>query len=158
MSNLDELTVREENRNETSQIAVRVLFFGAARDAVGQGEIMFSLGNPTNAASAFDQVLDAYPALRRFGRSLLFAVNEEYARPERRVFEGDELAVFPPVSGGAGGERGRGNRGAERPREPTRGRIMPRTPRPTTFLKLAPARSISERSRAELSCPSAGPP
>ncbi len=111
MSNLDELTVREENRNETSQIAVRVLFFGAARDAVGQGEIMFSLGNPTNAASAFDQVLDAYPALRRFGRSLLFAVNEEYARPERRVFEGDELAVFPPVSGGAGGERGKGEQG-----------------------------------------------
>ncbi len=34
-----ELTVQEENRNETSQIAVRVLFFGAARDAVGQAEI-----------------------------------------------------------------------------------------------------------------------
>ncbi len=91
----------EENRNETIQIVVRVLFFGAARDAVGQAEIMFSLSNPTNAASAFEQVLDAFPALRRFGRSLLFAVNEEYARPERKVFEGDELAVFPSVSGGS---------------------------------------------------------
>ncbi|MDQ3668634.1 MAG: MoaD/ThiS family protein [Acidobacteriota bacterium] len=92
--------VPEENRIETSQIAVRVLFFGAARDAVGQAEIMFSLKKPTNAASAFDQVLDAFPDLRRFGRSLLFAVNEEYARPERTIIEGDELAVFPSVSGG----------------------------------------------------------
>jgi molybdopterin synthase catalytic subunit len=32
---------------------------------------------------------------------LLFAVNQEYAQPDREIFEGDELAVFPPVSGGA---------------------------------------------------------
>jgi molybdopterin synthase catalytic subunit/molybdopterin converting factor small subunit len=94
--------VPEENRNETNQIAVRVLFFGAARDAVGQTEIMFSLSSATNAASAFNHVLDAFPALRRFGRSLLFAVNEEYAHPDREVFPGDELAVFPSVSGGSG--------------------------------------------------------
>lgn len=101
--------MRPENSNETSQIVVRVLFFGAARDAVGQGEIMFSLNHPTNVASAFEQVLDAFPALRRFGRSLLFAVNEEYARPEREVFAGDELAVFPSVSGGSQPEtRGHG--------------------------------------------------
>ncbi|MCA1573091.1 MAG: molybdenum cofactor biosynthesis protein MoaE [Acidobacteria bacterium] len=108
--------MREENRNETSQIAVRVLFFGAARDAVGQGEIMFSLDNSTNAASAFAQVLGAYPALRRFGRSLLFAVNEEYARPDREVYAGDELAVFPSVSGGSQPEaemRGQGDTGGQ---------------------------------------------
>ena len=92
--------MREEHKNETSPIVVRVLFFGAARDAVGQAEIMFALNHPTNVASAFDQVLEAFPALRRFGRSLLFAVNEEYARPEREVLAGDELAVLPPVSGG----------------------------------------------------------
>jgi molybdopterin converting factor small subunit len=93
--------VSEEIRNEKDQIVVRVLFFGAARDAVGQAEIMFSLSDPTNVGSAFDQVLDAFPGLRRFGRSLLFAVNEEYARPEGQVCAGDELAVFPSVSGGS---------------------------------------------------------
>jgi molybdopterin synthase catalytic subunit/molybdopterin converting factor small subunit len=101
----NDFTVSEENRNETSQIVVRVLFFGAARDAVGEAEITFSLSHPVNVALAFEQVLDAFPALRRFGRSLLFAVNEEYARPEREVFAGDELAVFPSVSGGAQPDR-----------------------------------------------------
>jgi molybdopterin synthase catalytic subunit/molybdopterin converting factor small subunit len=32
---------------------------------------------------------------------LLYAVNREYASPERRLSEGDEVALIPPVSGGA---------------------------------------------------------
>ena len=83
-------------------IVVRVLFFGAARDAAGQAEVSLSLQPPTNAASAFAQVVAAFPALNRFGRSLLFAINEEYAQADREVRSGDELAVFPPVSGGSG--------------------------------------------------------
>lgn len=84
-------------------IVVRVLFFGAARDAAGQAEATLSLHPPTNAASAFAQVVAAFPALNRFGRSLLFAINEEYAQGDREVRAGDELAVFPPVSGGSDG-------------------------------------------------------
>lgn len=95
-----------------AQITVRVLFFGAARETVGKNEIDLKLRSPTAAASAFEQVLEAFPDLRRFGRSLLFAVNQEYATPDREVREGDELAVFPPVSGGVGGEAERpGNAG-----------------------------------------------
>ena len=91
----------EEVNQQENQIAVRVLFFGAARDAVGQSEANVSLTGPVNGAGAFEQVLGQFPGLRRFGRSLLFAINEEYAPPDREVHAGDELAVFPPVSGGS---------------------------------------------------------
>jgi len=84
-----------------STISVHVLFFGAARDAVGAGEADLKLNPPHNSAGAFEQLLNAYPALRLFGKSLLFAVNQEYARPDKEIIDGDELAVFPPVSGGA---------------------------------------------------------
>jgi len=84
-------------------IKVRLLFFGAARDVVGYEETEVSLSSPANVSSAFEEVMSIYPALReRFGRSLLFAVNQEYAPPEQKVNEGDELAIFPPVSGGEG--------------------------------------------------------
>jgi len=83
-------------------VVVRVLFFGAARDAVGRADAALLLPQPTNAARAFEEVVAAFPALRRFGRSLLFAVNEEYAGADKEVRDGDELAVFPPVSGGSG--------------------------------------------------------
>ena len=87
---------------EETTITVRVLFFGAARDATGSEEAELTLKAPHDSAGAFAQLLDAYPNLRRFGKSLLLAVNEEYAQPNREISDGDELAVFPPVSGGSG--------------------------------------------------------
>jgi molybdopterin synthase catalytic subunit len=87
---------------ENGWITVRVLFFGAARDSVGSSETEVSLKTRSKAAEAFAEILRRYPDLHRFGRSLLFAVNEEYAVDDREIVEGDELAVFPPVSGGSG--------------------------------------------------------
>jgi molybdopterin converting factor subunit 1 len=112
--------VSEKHNSKGNVLNVRVLFFGAARDAVGSSEVNLSLNTEMVAAQAFEQILDTFPGLRRFGRSLLFAVNEEYADPSRKIFEGDELAVFPPVSGGsedatsAGGAEGRGSRRVSR--------------------------------------------
>ena len=91
-----------QSTNADQKIHVRVLFFGAARDIVGLEELELSLTSPTCASAAKEQILASYPDLRRFGNSLLFAVNQEYAQPDREIRDGDELAVFPPVSGGAG--------------------------------------------------------
>ena len=83
-------------------IRVRLLYFGAAREAAGRDEEQLEVGVPATSASVFEEVLHAHPALRHFGRSLLVAVNEEYARGEMQpVRAGDEIAIFPPVSGGA---------------------------------------------------------
>src|SRR6476646_6402619 len=84
------------NENERR---VTVLFFGAARDIEGHTEMEVSL-SAANAGNALEELLEKFPELRRFGRSLLFAVNQEYAQPDREIKDGDELAVFPPVSGG----------------------------------------------------------
>jgi molybdopterin converting factor subunit 1 len=91
----------QEDPKTASEIKVTVLFFGAARDATGQGEVSMVLSGKTTAAKALEEITEKYPRLQRFGRSLLFAVNQEYARGEREVKDGDELAVFPPVSGGS---------------------------------------------------------
>ena len=82
-------------------ISVRLLYFGAAREEVGHEAERLEVGAPATAASVFEEVLRAHPALRRFGRSLLVAVNEEYAGAGAEVRAGDEVAIFPPVSGGA---------------------------------------------------------
>ena len=80
---------------------IQVLFFGAARDAVDANQLELSLDAPATVASAFRKLVERFPALERFGRSLLFAVNQEYATRDTLLKENDELAVFPPVSGGA---------------------------------------------------------
>jgi len=83
-----------------NEITVNVLFFGAARDAVGQSEIELALPPASTLEFAFKRLLERFPDLNRFGRSLLFAVNQEYATPDRILAAGNELALFPPVSGG----------------------------------------------------------
>jgi molybdopterin synthase catalytic subunit len=84
-------------------LTVRVLFFGAARDAIGQEQIEFDCGAGCTAGKAFQKILSENPALNRFGKSLLLAVNREYADQNRKLSAGDELAIFPPVSGGSAG-------------------------------------------------------
>jgi molybdopterin synthase catalytic subunit/molybdopterin converting factor small subunit len=81
-------------------VSVRVLFFGAAREAAAD-ETLLRVAPGETAREAFERLLELYPRLRRFRDSLLVAVNQEYARDlSAELKEGDELAVFPPVSGG----------------------------------------------------------
>ena len=94
---------KSESGDEAKSISVYVLFFGAARDATGKSELQLSLNGPTTARNALAKLLETFPDLRRFGRSLLVAVNQEYATLDLEVRDGDELAVFPPVSGGGRG-------------------------------------------------------
>ena len=84
----------------TNQVSIRVLFFGAARDVVDANPLDLSLEAPATVGSAFQSLVTRFSQLERFGRSLLFAVNQEYATPDTLLKENDELAVFPPVSGG----------------------------------------------------------
>ena len=83
-------------------IIIRVLLFGAARDVLPEksSPLTLALNEPPTVASAFQLLVAKYPDLERFGRSLLFAVNQEYATPETELKGDDELAIFPPVSGG----------------------------------------------------------
>lgn len=83
------------------RVSIRVLFFGAARDVVEANQLEISLEAPATVAGAFRYLVDRFAGLERFGRSLLFAVNQEYATRDTQLNHNDELAVFPPVSGGS---------------------------------------------------------
>ncbi|HSE34377.1 MAG TPA: molybdopterin converting factor subunit 1 [Pyrinomonadaceae bacterium] len=92
------------SESSASQITVEVLFFGGARDAVGENTLKLQLDAPATVATAFIQLLAKFSELGRFGNSLLIAVNQEYASKETALNDNDELAIFPPVSGGAAKE------------------------------------------------------
>ncbi|HYN84447.1 MAG TPA: MoaD/ThiS family protein, partial [Pyrinomonadaceae bacterium] len=103
------MTTSADEKPETGEgagvVRVRLLLFGAAREAAGLDETDFDVRRPATAESAFEEIARAYPGLARFGRSLLVAVNQEYARDlEVGLKDGDELALFPPVSGGHSNE------------------------------------------------------
>jgi molybdopterin synthase catalytic subunit/molybdopterin converting factor small subunit len=77
-------------------VRVTVRLFAGLRERAGAGERALEL--PAHAVAA-----DVWPALRLGAEpaGLLYAVNREYAPPDRKLAEGDEVALIPPVSGGA---------------------------------------------------------
>ena len=83
-------------------VSIHVLFFGAAREVVDQNPFQLTLttDKPATVGRAFQQLVERYSELEHFGRSLLFAVNQEYATLDTALQDKDELAIFPPVSGG----------------------------------------------------------
>jgi len=81
-------------------IKINVLLFGACREVTGASELDFNLTAPADVAGAWSEIKARFPNLERFERSALFAVNEEHARKDQPLEDGDTLAIFPPVSGG----------------------------------------------------------
>ena len=83
-----------------STVKITVLLFGQAREWVGLSTLDLELETPATVESAFGVIKANHPRLGEMERSLLFAVNEEYASPSHPLADGDQLAVLPPVSGG----------------------------------------------------------
>jgi len=83
-----------------STIRITALLFGQAREWVGSSSLDLNLDAPATVESAFAVLRSRHPKLGEIERSLLFAVNEEYASPSHPLSDGDRLAVLPPVSGG----------------------------------------------------------
>ncbi len=80
---------------------VRVLYFAAARDAVGLREENFAAPDEGTTLEAIaNEIYARHPTLVPYARSLRLAINGEYARGTDRVLPGDEVAVIPPVAGG----------------------------------------------------------
>jgi molybdopterin synthase catalytic subunit/molybdopterin converting factor small subunit len=81
-------------------INVTALLFGQAREWIGSSNLDLTLEAPATVETAFAILKSLHPRLADMERSLLFAVNEEYASPSHPLSDGDQLAVLPPVSGG----------------------------------------------------------
>jgi molybdopterin converting factor subunit 1 len=81
-------------------VIVRILFFGGARDATSASEVDLHVPEGATVKELFEKLTQRFPDLQRFGRSLLFAVNREYAGADVKLKANDEIAIFPPVSGG----------------------------------------------------------
>jgi MoaE-MoaD fusion protein len=75
---------------------VTVRLFAVLRERAGSDRLELDLPEGASVADALAEVDDLAGGLR-----LVMAVNREYAAADHRLEPGDELALIPPVSGGA---------------------------------------------------------
>ncbi|WP_297807456.1 molybdopterin converting factor subunit 1 [uncultured Methylophaga sp.] len=75
-------------------MSIQVKFFASLREKVGKAEV--ELNQAANAAEAWQQATDNAPR----PDNVLVAINLDYAKFDSPVKDGDEVAFFPPVTGG----------------------------------------------------------
>lgn len=83
---------------------IRILYFARLREQLGLAEEQLA------AQPAIATIADLLAHLRARGgiwaatlsadQRLMTAVNQALARPETPINDGDEIAIFPPVTGG----------------------------------------------------------
>lgn len=78
-----------------------VRLFAGAADIAGTRTILLAAEDTFTIGEAFLRLCYQFPALGQMEGRLLFAANAEYASKECVLHPGDELALIPPVSGGA---------------------------------------------------------
>ena len=83
---------------------IDILYFARLRESLGVAR------EQLDVSQDIDSIADLLTHLRARGEpwsrtlgegeSVLTAVNQEIARPDTRIKDGDEIAIFPPVTGG----------------------------------------------------------
>jgi MoaE-MoaD fusion protein len=82
-------------------VRVRVHLFARYREATGKERVDLELPEGGTVETAWSAVVDRHPQLAQYRPYTLFAVGHDYVEPDHHLKPGDELSLFPPVSGGA---------------------------------------------------------
>jgi len=82
-------------------IELTVKLFATLRDRAGQEAVPVQLVEPATVRDLLEALARDHAALADALPSALIAVNKQYAFADTAVQAGDEVALFPPVSGGA---------------------------------------------------------
>src|SRR5438552_11075251 len=116
-------------------MTIQLLFFAQARERAGSERATLELPEGSRVRDALAKIRERYPALVELMPHLAVAVNQRLVGEEEMVLPGAELALLPPVSGGAMAKRGaralapaREPATGAKPSRPASVRVVPVTP------------------------------
>ena len=79
---------------------VRVRLFARLREIAGVGELEIDLTEGATVGDLLKALHDEYPRLADMTPRTIISVNQDFATLDSLLGDGDEVALFPPVSGG----------------------------------------------------------
>lgn len=77
-------------------MTIQVKYFASLRDRLGRGEDQLPVTDAISVGDVWRQLWPNTP----LPNNVLTAVNQEYTELDHPVRDGDEVAFFPPVTGG----------------------------------------------------------
>ncbi len=79
---------------------VTVRLFARLRDIAGASDLERELPGEATARALWEALAGEFPEFAPYRATVSVAVNEEYARMDAPLADGDDIAFLPPVSGG----------------------------------------------------------
>ncbi len=81
---------------------IRVLFLAQLREQLGTAELRINDDSVVSISTLKQYLVTNHPHWEPFiaNSKLLVAVNHAYAKADAAIKSGDEIAFFPPVTGG----------------------------------------------------------
>ena len=76
---------------------VHILFFASLKEHLGKSEMQLELTTSPSVEALWKSLSSGKHALPA---QILFAVNHQYVKADYQIQDGDEVAFFPPVTGG----------------------------------------------------------
>jgi len=77
-------------------MSIDVHFFASLSERLGKSRVSVDAAGVMTAADVWRQAVGD----EALGERVLIAINQEYAKADATVSDGDEVAFFPPVTGG----------------------------------------------------------
>jgi len=81
-------------------VRLRVRYFASIREFTGLKEEQLEVPEGSTAEAVKREVQEIHTSLEGQEGNILVAVNGSFVEPKRVLKVGDEVALFPPVSGG----------------------------------------------------------
>jgi molybdopterin synthase catalytic subunit len=80
---------------------IKIRLFATLKDKAGQASITVTIAEPATVQQMLTAVAQQHPALKTSVGSTIVSVNKAFAEADTAVGPHDEVALFPPVSGGS---------------------------------------------------------
>ena len=80
---------------------ITIKFFARLREAVGSGTLQRDVSKNSTITDLIESLQTEFPKLGDIASRTIVAINQEFVDQDTPLSEGDEVALFPPVSGGS---------------------------------------------------------
>ena len=79
---------------------IKVLYFASLREEIGRGSDQFEFSGDKSSSMNVAELWRHATGQENLPEQLLVAINQEYTDQLASLSDGDEVAFFPPVTGG----------------------------------------------------------